>query len=216
MSQPNIFQEVQDDIERQRMEALWRRYGIWLILFAVLAVAVTGGVTYYRNWEAGKSEKASANLNSILMEVDPNPAKQVVDLSDFAKNNPGIVQSTFASFHAAGFAAKQGDKEKAVALYDAIAADTKTEPAFRQLADLLAVQTQLDSGDPGALGRRLQPLLADNAPWRIRALEFDGYLALRAGDKPKAIQDFTELSRDPDAGPPAAARANIMLRYIGE
>jgi len=74
----------------------------------------------------------------------------------------------------------------------------------------------MDDGDPVVLQKRLQPLLADNAPWRYSAMEDEGFLALRAGDKAKAKQVFTELAQDAGVPPGIAARATDMARFIDE
>jgi hypothetical protein len=87
---------------------------------------------------------------------------------------------------------------------------------LRQLADLLSVRAQLDSGDPAVLDKRLQVLAADGAPWRYTAMEFQAFLALRAGDKGKARKIFTQLSQDSGAPDSLSARAADMLRYLSE
>jgi hypothetical protein len=50
MTEHNLFQEVQDDLERQKLEAMWKRYGGWLIAAALAIVLATAGSTAYRSW----------------------------------------------------------------------------------------------------------------------------------------------------------------------
>jgi len=215
MTHHNIFQEIEEDLERQKLEELWKRYGSWVIVAAALVVLATGGITSWHTWRAQQQQKATAALASILDSGGDN-ARQIAALESYAEKNRNATQGVFAQLHAADLAAQQGDDKKAIALYDAIAADTRTDPAFRQLADLLSVRAQMDTGDPVALQKRLQPLLADNAPWRDSAMETGGFLALRAGDKPKAKQLFTELSQAPGAPPSLILRAADMARFLDE
>jgi len=216
MTHQNIFQEIEEDLERQKLEKLWKRYGSWVIAAAVAVVLATGSVSAWHSWRAQQQQKTTAALVGILDSAPSDTGKQVTALESFTQKNQGTTQAVFAQLHAAGLAAQQGDEKKAIALYDAIANDTKADPAFRQLADLLAVRAQMDSGDPVSLQKRLQPLLADNAPWRYAAMEDDAFLALRAGDRPKAKQIFAELAQDAGAPKSLAARAADMVRFLEE
>ena len=104
----------------------------------------------------------------------------------------------------------------AVEIYDGIAGDSATDELYRDLAVLLAVMHQLDTGEPGALTAVLEPLTADDNPWRYSALEFTGLLAERAGDRPRAREIFTRLGDDPEAPAGLRARARELLSFLGD
>lgn len=212
----NILQEIEEDLERQKLEELWKRYGSWVLVAAVLIVLATAGISAGHAWRSQQQQKTTAALIGILDSSPADAGKRIAPLEAFAQKHHGTTQAVLAQLQAAGLAAQEGDAGKAVALYDAIAANTKADPAFRQLADLLAVRAQMDSGDPVILQKRLQPLLADNAPWRASAREDEAFLALRAGDKAKARQLFVELSQDAGAPQNLAARAADMVRFLDE
>lgn len=216
MSGNNIFQEIEEDLERQKMEALWKRYSGLVIAGALAVVIGTGGITAWRSWNVERNQHATGALINIVRSAGSDEAKEIETLEAFAQKNHGDTQATFAQLHAAALAVRNGNKDKAIQIYNAVAGDHKADSAFRQLADLLAVQTQIDTGNPPELEKRLQPLLAENAPWRFTAMEYDGYLALRTGDNAKAKQIFTELSQDNSAPHSLGARAADMLRYVNE
>jgi hypothetical protein len=213
MTEPNIFQEVQEDLERQRLEALWKQYGGWVIILALGIVLATASSTAYRSWKAEKNEKITAQL---LESTRPGlDAPQSIDLLEkFADANQAAGQAVFAYLRAGALAAEANDKTKAITLFDKAAGDTNADPAFRQLGDLLSVQAQLDSGDTVALSARLQPLTGENQAWRYSALETQAYLALRQNDPAHARQIFTQLSQDARTPPTIAARATDILRSL--
>ncbi|MFY9289006.1 MAG: tetratricopeptide repeat protein [Alphaproteobacteria bacterium] len=216
MTEHNIFKEIEDDLERQKYADLWKRYGGLVIAAALIIVLTTGGITFWRNWKLERNETATAELIAIMSQEGEGSTKQIAALENLATSRDGTMQAAFAKFQVAAYALKDGNKEKALQTYDAIAADTRVDPAFRQLADLFAVQAQLDTGPTPVLQKRLQPLLAENAPWRYTAMEFSGYLALRDGDKSKAKQIFTELSQNAKVPPSLGQRSADILRGIGE
>jgi hypothetical protein len=143
-------------------------------------------------------------------------AKEIDALQDFAQKNANTTQSAFAELHAADLAAKDGKLDQAIHLYDEVAQNMNIDPAFRQLADLLSIRLQLDTAVPADLEKRLQLLMADDMPWHFTAREYAGYAALRAGNKDKAKQIFTDLSQNVSAPQSVGARAADMLRYVSE
>ena len=136
-------------------------------------------------------------------------------LESFAKNEASTDQAVLARFHAAAIATKDGKSDQALALYEDLAADTQLEPLFHDLAIVLAVQSQLDKGDPSVLTTRLEPLLAES-PWRVTAKDYSAHLALKVGDRAKAKQLFTDVTQDDRASPSQKQRANDVLRWLNE
>jgi hypothetical protein len=213
MTENNLFQEVQEDLERQKLEAMWKQYGVWVLALAIAIVLATAGATAYRSWKAERDQHLTSGLLAAS-KTDPDSAKSIDALQKFADQSPGTNQSAFALLRAGALAADQNDKTKAAQIFDSAAADAKADSAFRDLGTLLSVQVQMDGGDPAALSARLDPLTAENNAWRFSALEAQGYLALRAGDKEKARHLFTTLSQDDRAPQTIAARAADILRSL--
>jgi hypothetical protein len=216
MTEHNIFQEIQDDMERQKLEALWKRYGIWVLAMAVALVAGTGGYSAWNSWQAGQYQTSTAALIHVVKSAETDETKQISALQDFAENNPGTAQSALAQLRAADLAVKNGKLAEGIKIYDALAKNSSIDPALRQLADVLSVRSQLDSAPPADLLKRLEPLAQEKAPWRLTALEYTGYLALKTGDKAKAKQIFTDLSQNTAAPKAVGERAADMLRFVSE
>lgn len=215
MTDNNLFQEIQEDLDRQKMEAFWKRYGVVILAAALGIVIATGGYSVWNSMRMEKNQRATADYMAALKQTDP--AKELEALQNFAGNNKGSTQATFAQLQAAALALKEDKREEALRIYDAVAHDGAADPAFRQLADLYSVRAQLDTGDPAELQKKLEPLMADKAPWRYTAREYAGYVALRAGDKQKARQIFAELAQADTAIPQTlSSRAADMLRYVSE
>ena len=215
MTESSLLQEIDEDLQRQKIEALWKRYGLYILGGALLIVLGTGVYTSWKAWREQTRQTATADFLALVDSKEADSAKRMTALENFAHVHEGVSQGTLAQLQAAAIALKDGKTDKAITLYDALAADTKADPLFRQLADLLSVQAQLDKGDPKALMVRLNPLLTDS-PWRFSAKEYTAHLALKAGDKPKAIELFTSLAQDASTSPALAERANDMLRWLNE
>ena len=120
-----------------------------------------------------------------------------------------------ARFREASARRKDGDPAAAVDIYETLAADDSIEPLYRDLAVLLSVMAQADTGDPKALSDRLAPLAADG-PWRHTAGEYIGLLALRQGDTATARKQFEAIADDSQAPQGARARAAELLQTLGK
>jgi hypothetical protein len=213
MSEHNLFQEVQEDLERQKLEALWKKYGPLIIIAALGIVISTASSTAYRSWKADRDRRVTTALLSAT-RASADASKNIDSIQKFADENAGSNEASMALLRAGALALDAEDRLKAIQFFDKVAADAKADPAFRQLGELLSVQAQLDSGTPAELSARLQPLTAGDAAWRYSALEAQATLALRAGERKKAEDIFSELSKDPHAPRSLAARASDLLRTL--
>lgn len=211
MSHEHLFQEVEEDLDRQRLEALWKKYGFLIITLAVGIVLWTASATAYRSWRADQAQKTTA---AFLQASTADASKSMEALEKFAESHKGADLGALGLFRAGAVAADKGDRERAIRLFDQIAANAKADLVFRQLGDLLSIQLQLDTGDAAVLSKRLQPLTVESAPWRYSALEKEGLLAFRAGDKAKARQIFMDLSQDERAPQSISERASDFLRIL--
>lgn len=214
MNEQGFLQEIEEDLARQRLEALWKKYGKFIITIALTIVLGTAAGTGWKTYTHDKQLRITSELLGIVEDMKLGKTEKIASLEKYAKENAGDAKTALAKLTAASLALEANDMPKALALYNEIAADTKADPFFRQLGDLLAVQTQLDEGDIAALEKRLTPLMDKDAAWRFTAREYAGYLAIRAGDKEKAKKIFTELKNLPDVPNEVARRAMELVQWL--
>jgi hypothetical protein len=214
----DIFREVDEDLRRDRLEKIWKRYGAAIVGAVLVIVAGTAGFVAWRNHQHAEAETKTAQLADALRLAgssagqgdtngDPKAAADV--LSAFAaQSGPG--PGTLARFFEAGLRAREGDSAAAIKIYDELTQSAKLEPVYRDLATVLSVMHQVQTGDPGQLTARLQPLMADNNPWRHSARELAALLAIRSGDKATAGKLFTQIQDDPAAPSGVRSRATEL------
>ena len=211
-----LLQEIEEDLARQRIEALWKRFAPLIIGGAVLIVLGTAAFTGWRSYKTQSEQKATSDLIYLLDNQTDKKDEQITALTDFAKTHKGDTQAVLARFQAASIALKDDKTDKAVEIYNTIAADSSVDTFYRQLADLFVVQAQLDTGDAATLEARLKPLMANDCAWRFSATEYAGHLAVRGGDKVKAKELFLKLKNMENVPPSMAQRASDMLVLLNE
>lgn len=215
MKADEFIREVDEELQRDRMAALWQRWGSWVIAAAVLLVAVVAGINGWRAWQerARKAEAVSfAAAERLLAESRPADAAQAFETIARSADS-GFAQLARLAEAEARLAA--GDRAGAATALEPLASDSSADPLLRELANLLIAAHRIDTADPNDLRSRLEPLAAPRSPWRHTARELLATLALRTGDEARARGLLEELVKD--AGTPAAQRRRIeqLLQALG-
>lgn len=214
----DLFQEVEEELRAERARSLLRRYGGWIGLAAVLVILGTSAYEFWSwRWQRYESRIAGRYLDGIeAMAAKPrDTARARADFSDVIRKGSGSYV-VLATLQLAALEADQGHRDKAVALWDGLAARPGLDPLLAQLAALLSVSHQLDDGDPAALSARLETLRKPGAPYRPLADECAALLDLRLGKKKEAKDILDALSIDFAAPPDLRQRAGALAVEIGE
>lgn len=211
----DLFQEVDEDVRRERYQELWKRYGNFVVAGAVLIVAATAATVGWREYK-DRQNQAQAQRFLAAMELSQR-GDEAAARSGFAElaGDAGAGYATLARLQEAALLAKTGDVDGAVKLYEQIASDGRVDQVFREFATILIVQDTIATAEPSKLGQLLAPLLNDKSPWRHSAMELSALLAQRTGDGAKAKEYYTKLADDLTAPQGMRARATEMLAIIG-
>lgn len=202
----DIFQEIDEELRRERLEKLWQRHGKLVIALAAAAVVGTAIYVGWQRYQENRRLALAEQYGAAVALADPGTgdlAKADAALAQLAEQGGGY--GALAALERAAAKAKAGDLEGAAAIYDGLAKDTGAPAILRDLALLLKAMRLLDSGDPAALTASLEPLTAPANPWRFSARELIGLLALKSGNQAQATEVFSRLADDQSA--PAALRA---------
>jgi hypothetical protein len=200
----DIFREIDEELRRDNLLKLWSRYGRYIIAIAVFALAVAGGIVAWRDHQLSERRAQSARYAAALtLARDGTEADAVKVFAAIAHEGGGY--SILASFEEAALLAKSGDREKAAAAYDRIAAASDFDSNLRGLAVLLSAVQRMPEADPHTTIDRLEPLTASGSPWRPTAIELTALARLQSGDKAGALDLFKSLADD--LATPQALRA---------
>jgi hypothetical protein len=209
----DIFQEVDEEIRREQLHKLWRRYGNFIIAACLLVVAAVGGWRGYEWWQAKKAGESGAQFEAA------------VSLAEAGKHQEA--EAAFAKIAADGTASYrvlarlrdaaelvQTDRKAAVAAYDQIAADKGAGQVIQDLASLRAGFLLVDTTPFAEVQPRLEPLTAQDRTFRYSARELLALSAWKAGDMKVARQWVDMLMTDPQAPSGTRSRAEILSELI--
>jgi len=210
----DIFREIDEELRRDNLEQLWKRYGKYVVVLAVLVVLATAAVMGWRSYQERQATASGTQYQAAL-----DLARQGKD-ADAAAAFAVLAQSSasgralLARLEEAAAKIRASDVAGATAIYDQIASDTATPAEYRNVATMLWARYALEQSDPKLVIAKLQPLAAPTSPWTGLARETIALAELKAGDSAKARADFDAIAKD-DALPGALKeRAGIMAESL--
>jgi hypothetical protein len=212
----DIFKEVDEELRRDNLEKLWKKYGFYIIGLAAMVVLAVAGVQGWRAYDLDQREKLSDRYQAARELAQGGEASAgldaMIDLSEASSGGyPGL-----AAFEEARLRVSSGDIAGAIEVWDRIAEGSGLGSGFKEAATLFSVLHQIDSGDPAALRARLEPLATDSQPFRSTARELLALIALGAGDAAAARELYTKISDDREAPAGLRQRAAQMLAALKE
>jgi hypothetical protein len=210
----DIFREVDEELRRDRLEQIWKRYGSWIIAAAILLVAATAAVTFWREYQMKQRRAEGVQYAEALSLAQGGKTQEAIDalarLGSGASSGHGLL----ARFEIAALKAQSGDKKAAMQAYQAIAEDGAVGRDYRDLATVLGALDGVGEEEPAPLIARLQPIATGDGPWRASALEVTALAQLKGGDKAAALETYKRLADDLAAPAVLRARAAEMVQAL--
>ncbi len=204
----DIFQEVDEEVRRERLEKLWQQYGGYLIAACAVLVIAVGGWRGYDWWQTKKAAEAGVAFDAaaILAEQGKHDEAEAA----FAKIAADSTASyrMLAKFRETAELALR-DPKAAVAAYDQLAADSSIGQVLQDLAALRAGMILVDTAPYDEIRRRLEPLTAADRTFRHSARATLALAAWRANDA-TAMRRWSDMILA-DAETPAGTRGQIEM-----
>ena len=205
----DIFQEVDEEVRRDKAAEFWKKYQNVILAAAALVVHASGGVRYRQYQRDRAAQAAGDQFQQALAALDAGKVDEAkAGFDTIAAQGPSGYRA-LAQMAAAGAKAAK-DPEGAIAAFDAVAGDASIDPLLRDAARLRAALLRVDNAAEAQKGEaELTSLSADNGPYRRVARLALGALALERKDYDDAAKQFDLVLSDPETPPDerqAAAR----------
>lgn len=205
MSNPDHFiDEVTEELRRDKLFAMMRKYG-WIAILGVLLIV--GGAAF-NEWRKASAQAAAEKLGdelSAALALEDVQARKAAFATIEAK---GDAEALVILLEAGALS----DAESLAAL-EKLAADENVSPLYRELAVLKRAM----AGDMDASARiaLLAPLTKAGAPFRVLAEEQIAMAEIELGQHEAAISRLQALLVDNDASQPLRQRATQLIVALG-
>jgi hypothetical protein len=214
MSDDSFAREVDEAVRRDQLKALWDKYGLFVVVAAVLIVVGVAGVRGWQYWQSQQAASAGARfVGALQLEDEGKSGDARAAFEALAADGPRGYR-ILARFQLAAAEAKAGDRAKAVADYDALANDGEAGSILQGYATIRAATLRADEADLAEMTQRVGALAAGDGPWRHSARELLGLAAFKAGNLADAERYFSQALSDPAVPQSLRQRAEMMLALI--
>lgn len=189
----HFIDEVTEDLRRDRLFLLMRRYG-WVA--ALLIVALVGGAAWREYARAQEAASARAFGDAILaaqQAAGEDAAARARAIAAIATDNPR--QTMLRDILAGNALVEAGDIAAAGQRYDTAATAAGNDVVIRDLAALKSVIAQGPDMDPAARDAALTRLSAPGAPFEMIAHELKAIALAGAGRREDAVTLIRQIQK---------------------
>jgi hypothetical protein len=207
-----FFREVDEELRRDQLVNLWKRYGIALVLVLILGLGAFGGGLWWQHNRTRTAGVASEQFTQALYAMDQGrPAAAAPTLKALSDSAIPAYRAD-ARLTAGAAALEKGDTKAALAAYQAVVTDKAAPQAMRDVALLRQTVAEFDTLPPATVVARLKPLAVEGSPWFGSAGELVALAYLKMNKPELAGPLFAAIAND--AGVPPALRSRA-LRVAG-
>jgi hypothetical protein len=208
-----IFNEIDEDLRRERLKKLWDRYSLLIIVGALAIIIGVGGWRGYQYFEAQKAAEASAAFNAAADLSEQNKhAEAEAAFAKLVASAPSGYR-TLARLRLAGELAVR-DVPAAVKAYDEVAADGSVPAVDRELAKVRAAALLLESAAYADMAQRLEAAAAGTGTYRHSARELLALSAWKAGDAATARKWLQLIATDVETPSSLRQRAEALQALL--
>ncbi len=206
----SLLREVDEELRREQMEKLWKKYGNYALVVAALIVLGVGGYKFMESRKIAAAESSGGRFQSAIETLrEGKSADAATAFSEIAKSGPQGY-AALAKLQLAGSHLKAGKPADALAAYEDLA-KSGADPILTGFARLQAATVRAGEADFTEMKNRLNDLVADASPWRTSARELLGVAAMKAGKYDEARKQFEQIMGDRRAPPGVVDRVQTMM-----
>lgn len=210
-----FLREVDEELRRDELTRLWKRWGRVLVAAIVAGLVAFGGWLWWRDYQAKQAGVEGEKLTAAIEQLSSNRADQAASaLTELSQSDrPGYRAA--AQIAQGALAAQRGDTQAAVAAFSAVEKNGEVAPVLRELALIRQTTVEFDTLPPAQVIARMQPLAQKGSPWFGSAGELVAVAHLKAGRASQAGAIFAALAADPAVPSSIRSRAAQMASVTG-
>jgi hypothetical protein len=202
-----FLREVDEELRRDQMARVLRRYGMLLLALIVIGLAAFAGYLWWKADREKKAGLAGEDLTAAFTALsEARPAEADAKLKPLAEGDQQSYRA-LAQLTLAARKVESGDAKAASAAYMEIASDTAIAQPLRDAALIRATAAAFDTLAPKTVIDRLAPLAVPGSPWYGTAAEMTAIAWIKLNQPQKAAAIFGQIAKDPQVPQTLKARA---------
>ena len=211
-----LIKEVDDDLRQEQLDKLWKKHGKLVSAAAVGIVLAVAAYQGWTAWDVKQRQESSLRYSEAGLLVEQGRKDEAAEVLGKLQTDGTKGYRVLAEMRLADLRQQQGDFAGAAAIYQHLAGDSSIDRVFRDMSAIRAAYLTLDSSDPVAVDKAMEPLAVESSSWRHSAREIQALAALRRGDNARAADLYAKIAEDAAAPQGLRTRAAEMMAATGQ
>ena len=209
----DVFQEVEEDIRKEKYRTIWLRYRYYLISTVLVIVIVIAINAFLRNQNFKEVNERSEKFFDAISISNSDSEHAIKLLNEFSiteatHSEYNIVLSLFIE---AAIKREKKNFSDALDSYSQIIALENIDNFYIDYANLCAAETLISSGDIDSAKIILENLIKEGSVLLLIAKEYLGYFEINQGNFDKSKILFQEIAEDAAASQEMKNRVKEVL-----
>lgn len=209
-----FIKEVDEEVHNDELKVFWNKYGLFVILFVVLAVCAAVSFETIKNWRDRQYQAQTENYLASVQSAE-NAENTIRALEKIAAGDNGLY-SELARIQIATVLMDQGKTTEAEDMLRAIVENEELSPRVTHLAAIKLATYKIDSASAEELDALLQPVAQSGGSWSPLAQELLAMTAIREGQIEKARELYNNLLQNPEISANFKNRIQDMLSSLND
>lgn len=211
-NQDSFIDEVNEEVRRDRLFAIFRRYG-WIAVLVILLIV--GGAAWNEWRKATAAAEAEARGDAVFAALSVQAPEARLELLDEFNTGESADLAALIGLFRAGIDLEMGDQRQAAEDLAAVASAPQASAVYRDLASLKSILAAGTNIPPEERIAQLQGMALPGAPFRLLAEEQIALAEIERGNIDTAITQLEQIAADQTASQGLRRRALQMIVAVG-
>jgi|TARA_B000000532_G_C18807213_1_gene379694 hypothetical protein len=186
----DILRQVDEDLRKERLSNLWKKYGLYLVAFIIVIVLTVVGYQLKASIDKSKNE----NLLEIYIEsANSESFNQQLLMLETITNSKNIHLSGLADLKIANLFIENKNIEKGLIKLEEIAANQNYDIIINDLATYLLLMIKINELSEGRFMEQINTVNVQNSKFKYLFMELISIKKLLIGKNKESTKGFQEL-----------------------
>ena len=212
-NEDSFINEVTEEVRRDKLFALFRRYGPYAALAIILFV---GGAAFNEYRKAQAEAEAQAIGDNIIAALEQDEASARAEaMSELLQTQEPSAKSAVLGLMNASVLAEGGDVEGALAAYAVVAGSEVAPKVYRDIATLKSAILGAGTVHPEQRIAQLASITVPGNSFRVLGLEQRALAEMEMGETTRALETLQGIMVDAEATDDLRNRAAQLIVALG-
>ena len=207
----DVLRQIDEDLRKDRILSLWKKYGIYIIVFILLIISSVIGYQINKSLNISNNQKQVENY--LIASNLPSENEIVSSLSNI-ENSSNTFMRGLIRLKMANALMSQGKKEQSQAILIELMRDREINKILNDAAGYFYLMSNLNEITKDEISVYFSDSQIDNSAFKYLFLELFALHDLFSGDYEQTKNTFQEIINDPEAPSEIIIRSEKFLESI--